>query len=162
MKIIPIGSKDLLSYDPETGELTRLQRMGNHQAGSIADSLVTNKKYLKVKLLGVDYLQHRVAWFLYYGTQPPDVIDHINGNGLDNRIVNLREATTSTNQMNIKATSKSTTGTKGIFPVRGGKMYRAEVCIQGKRYQKHSADPVTLEAWVISKRNELHGNFANH
>lgn len=162
MKTIPIGSKDLLSYNPDTGELVRKQRMGNYPCGSVAASLTYNKKYLKVKVLGSDYLQHRVAWFLHYGTQPPDVLDHINGDGRDNRILNLREATTSTNQMNIKATSKSTTGIKGIFPVRGGTLYRAEVCINGKRYQKHAADPTKLEAWVVQKRNELHGNYANH
>lgn len=162
MKTIPTGLRDQFSYNKDTGVITRLARQGNYQAHTHCTSVCTTGNYLKVTYRGTQYLQHRVAWFLHYGTQPPDVIDHANGNGLDNRIVNLREATTSTNQMNIKATSKSTTGVKGIFPVRGGKLYRAEVCIDGKRYQKHAADPKKLEAWVVSKRNELHGTYANH
>ncbi|AZF94070.1 HNH homing endonuclease [Pectobacterium phage Clickz] len=162
MKTIPTGLRDQFSYNKETGVITRLARQGNYQAHTHCTSVCTTGNYLKVTYRGTQYLQHRVAWFLHYGTQPPDVIDHVNGSGLDNRIVNLREATTSTNQMNIKATSKSTTGVKGIFPVRGGKLYRAEVCIDGKRYQKHAADPKKLEAWVVNKRNELHGTYANH
>ncbi|ANT45379.1 HNH homing endonuclease [Pectobacterium phage Khlen] len=162
MKIIPTGLRDQFSYNKDTGVIIRLARQGNYQANTHCTSVCTTGNYLKITYRGTQYLQHRVAWFLHYGTQPPDVIDHVNGNGLDNRIVNLREATTSTNQMNIKATSKSTTGVKGIFPVRGGKLYRAEVCIDGKRYQKHAADPKKLEAWVVNKRNELHGTYANH
>lgn len=162
MEIIPTGLRDQFSYNKDTGVITRLARQGNYQTNTHCTSVCTTGNYLKVTYRGTQYLQHRVAWFLHYGTQPPDVIDHVNGNGLDNHIVNLREATTSTNQMNIKATSKSTTGVKGIFPVRGGKLYRAEVCVDGKRYQKHAADPKKLEVWVVNKRNELHGTYANH
>jgi hypothetical protein len=46
--------------------------------------------------------------------------------------------------------------------VRGGKLYRAEVCIEGKRYQKHSAKPEKLLAWVEEMRNKLHGEYARH
>ncbi|QHJ81729.1 MAG: hypothetical protein [Caudoviricetes sp.] len=162
MKTIPIGLRDLYSYNPDTGVLLRLQRCGNYPAGSPALSKTTGGRYLKIGHAGKEYLQHRVAWFLHYNEQPPEVLDHINGDPFDNRIMNLRGATTSTNQMNIKATNKSTTGIKGIFPVRGGSLYRAEVCVDGRRYQKHAADPAQLEAWVIQKRNELHGTYANH
>jgi hypothetical protein len=106
-------------------------------------------------------LAHRLAWYLHTGEQPPEVIDHINGNGFDNRWCNLRAATTSTNQMNISVTSKSQTGVKGVFPIRGGKLYRAEVCINGVRHQKHSKDPAKLEAWVSETRNNLHETFAH-
>lgn len=44
--------------------------------------------------------------------------------------------------------------------VRNGTLFRAEVCIHGKRYQKHSKDVSKLQAWVTAKRQELHGEYA--
>ena len=162
MKIKTLDPKllELYKYDPNTGVVFRTTRMGNYPAGSACNATTTNGKYYKTAYKGNQVLLHRLAWFLYHKTQPPEVIDHKDGNGLNNRIDNLREATTSTNQMNIDVTSKSTTGIKGIMPVRGGKLYRAEVCVDGKRYQKHSKDINKLVQWVEAKRLELHGQYA--
>lgn len=154
-KLIPENIGAAFTYHPLTGRIY-------NQLGHVCSSKVTRGDYLKLSFAGKDYVQHRVAWFLYYGEQPPEQIDHHNGNGLDNSASNLRPANNSTNQMNIGATSKSTTGIKGIFPIRGGKLYRAEVCVAGRRYQKCSADPSKLEQWVVDKRNELHGQYAHH
>lgn len=155
MKLIPEDIGQAFKYDPETGAITTA-------AGRLCKAKVTRGDYLKIKYLGKEYVQHRVAWFLYYGTQPPAQVDHRDGNGHHNWIDNLRGADNSTNQMNITATAKSSTGVKGVFPVRGGKLYRAEVCINGKRHQKHSADPLKLSEWATAMRNELHGEFARH
>lgn len=155
IKPIPDSIRDAYRYDPQTGAVTT-------SYGRLSNSRTTNGKYLKLTHEGKDYLLHRVVWFLHFGEQPPPVIDHIDGDGANNAPSNLRAATTSTNQMNITATSKSTTGIKGIFPVRGGKLYRAEVCIEGKRYQKHAAKPEKLLAWVEEMRNKLHGEYARH
>lgn len=162
MKIKTLDHKllGMYRYDPKTGVVFRTIRMGNYPAGSACNALSTNGKYYKTTYKGNQVLLHRLAWFLYYKEQPPDVIDHKDGDGLNNRIDNLREATTSTNQMNIDVTVKSTTGIKGIMPVRGGKLYRAEVCVQGKRYQKHSKSIEELQGWVVAKRQTLHGEYA--
>lgn len=162
MKIKELDPKllELYTYDPNTGVVFRTVQMGNYPSGSACNAVTTNGKYYKTTYKGTQILLHRLAWFLYYGEQPPDVIDHKDGDGLNNRITNLREATTSTNQMNIGATMKSTTGLKGIMPIRGGTLYRAEVCVQGKRYQKHSKSIEMLQGWVTMKRQELHGEYA--
>ena len=40
---------------------------------------------------------HRMAWYLYYGAVPTDLIDHIDHNKINNKIDNLRETNHSKN-----------------------------------------------------------------
>ena len=160
-KLIPESIREEYSYCPKTGTLTKIKYVPKSilKVGDIARAVTRNGKYLKLGHKGKDYLQHRVTWFLRYNEQPPRMIDHKDGNGFNNGITNLRTADDSTNQMNITVTAKSSTGIKGVMPVRGGKLFRAEVCVDGKRYQKHSKDVAFLEQWVQAKRKELHGEF---
>jgi len=63
-------------------------------------------------------------------------VDHINGNGLDNRKANLRLATNSQNAMNKKRPSHNTSGCKGV-QFRGSKKNPWVVCIVINRKSKH-------------------------
>jgi len=83
--------RQVLSYDPETGALTWLVAPKNQRrAGSPAGSL-NGRGYTEVKLGEYRLKAHRVAWYLYHGTDPgPLQVDHINRNRSDNRICNLR------------------------------------------------------------------------
>lgn len=47
-------------------------------------------------------------------------VDHINGDGLDNRKENLRTCTTAQNLANSQIRSNNTSGFKGVYPKRGG------------------------------------------
>ena len=157
---IPEDIAKEFDYDATTGNIYRTVRQGNYAAGTISGAKDYAGRYLTIRYKGKSYLAHRVAWFLYHKEQPPEFIDHKNRNSLDNRIVNLRPATRSENQCNIAVTARSTTGLKGIMPIRGGTLYRAEVCVQGKRYQKHSKSIEMLQGWVTMKRQELHGEYS--
>lgn len=48
------------------------------------------------------YLTSRLAWFYMTGKWPENLIDHRNGDGTDNRFLNLRQATSSQNNHNRK------------------------------------------------------------
>ena len=62
------------------------------------------------------------------------VIDHINGNGLDNRSANLRLATVSQNAANAPMKSTNTTGFKGVWFDKPKKKFRACISHQNKRH----------------------------
>ena len=78
----------MIAYDPETGIFTRIKAVKGHAAVSKVGA-VGNHGYLSIYFNGKLQLAHRLAWFLTYG-EWPTMLDHINGNKLDNRISNLR------------------------------------------------------------------------
>jgi hypothetical protein len=87
-------------YNAETGEFFwRISPSKKVKAGDVAGSR-QGEGYWRVKAQGKAYLAHRVAWLIVFGRWPVDEIDHVNGNRADNRLVNLREATSAQNKYN--------------------------------------------------------------
>lgn len=70
------------SYDPSTGIITRTIASGNRKAGTPCTNTL-HDLYLQVCFKGKFILQHRLAWYLYYGEQLPQQIDHIDRNPLN-------------------------------------------------------------------------------
>lgn len=98
--------------------------------------------------------------------QCPDgvVIDHKNGNTLDNRRSNLRIATLTQNGANRIKSKNSTTGYKGVtyFKLHPKKPYRAQIKHKGK--VKHIGCYETAaqahSAYLLESK-KLHGKFHN-
>ena len=89
-----------LSYDRATGEFRwRVRPAQRVKPGDIAGSKHT-KGYWHIKFKGKLVLAHRLAWLMTYGDWPEFHIDHINGDGMDNRITNLRPCTQTQNNQN--------------------------------------------------------------
>lgn len=59
--------------------------------------------------------------------KPPSIVEHINGNGLDNRRENLRIATNCQNMMNRRKHKNNTTGTTGVYFEKESKTWRARI-----------------------------------
>lgn len=55
----------------------------------------------------------RVLWFMYHKTNPPEVVDHVNGNTKDHSIGNLRAFTQKLNTQN--RVILNSTGTPGVY-----------------------------------------------
>ena len=71
---------------------------------------------------------HRLAWFLYYEKDPPDLIDHIDRNRTNNKISNLRETDPSLSQRNKTHKSKYAKGVE-FRPNRKNKPFAAKIHI---------------------------------
>lgn len=92
-----------VGYDPETGLLTWKKDMSSrHKKGTSAGCYRGDNEYSFVRIKGVVYYIHSIAWLLFYGVHPRKNIDHVNGKRGDNRIENLQEITRSGNVFKSK------------------------------------------------------------
>lgn len=127
-------------------------RVAGKEAGSIS------RGYWQVKINSEQCRAHRVIWKLAYGSIPADKhIDHINGNGLDNRLENLRLATNSENQLNRLADKGRKY--KGVY--RKGRNFKAEITVNGERIYVGIFKNAEHAAMAYDKAaRELHGEYA--
>lgn len=148
-----------LHYDPETGKLTWKVRRQKVQLGAEA-GYITPQGYIRVTLAGQRHFAHRLIWCLVYGGCPPDLeIDHINGDGTDNRLCNLRFASRSQNMANRGPQKNNKCRFKGVF--RHGKRWRACIQVCGQKQHLGCFDSPTLahQAYLRAAK-ELCGEFA--
>lgn len=136
---------ELLVYDPETGALTwkergpewfmndlRVASWNSRHAGKPAFTARHRAGYAVGEVLGRQYLAHRVCWAIATGKWPVAEIDHINGIRSDNRLSNLREATSSENKQNRAASSGSSSRYVGVCWNRKSEKWQAQIRIEGR------------------------------
>jgi hypothetical protein len=129
--------------------------------GDIAGSLCKSG-YLSTKIKNKQYMNHRIVWLMFNGNIP-EKIDHIDGNRLNNRIENLRAVTPSQNSCNRKTPCVNTSGVKGVTWNKNNQTWDARITVAGKRIHLGSFRNIgNASAVVQAKRNEIHGEFANH
>jgi hypothetical protein len=91
-----------------------------------------SNNYAATRFRGKLWLMHDLIMFLEDGPLPPGKeIDHKNRNGLDNRLCNLRYASTSQNSANKLKRSDNTSGYKGVFWHKKAKKWMAQVKYEG-------------------------------
>jgi hypothetical protein len=122
--------KEFIDYDPETGDMTWVKVLSNRaKAGDKCGRNVDAKGYGRVCFDGKQYRAHRVAWALHYGSNPDGIIDHINGNRLDNRISNLRIVDTTQNARNTGIGVNNTSGAVGVVWHKTAKKWVAQITV---------------------------------
>lgn len=133
MTLTASRARELFTYNPATGDLTRRISVRGYRAGGIAGTAKVNG-YRGVIADGRGYLVHRLAWLMETGEWPANDIDHINGDRADNRWENLREATRSQNNGNMRLRKDNSSGFKGVcFHPQSGK-WRAVIWAKGRRH----------------------------
>lgn len=156
--------KDLLDYDPETGDFTWLKRGQGRSVGSIAGHQWVDRsgiKYINICVQRQRCRAHRLAWLWVYGVWPDKYVDHIDGDGSNNRISNLRLATASENLANSKRPKNNTSGAKGVSFDQASQKYVAKISVNCKRLHLGSFDTVSEAAEAYAKAAKgYYGEFA--
>jgi len=132
MKTLPSSEylSECFSYDAETGVLTWKKRPAYHfdlvpnalmrigQSAKIvgrpALNILKKNGYRGGSLDGVGMYAHRVIWKMVNGSDP-NVIDHIDGDKANNRLINLRNVSASINMRNLKLSGQSASGVRGVY-----------------------------------------------
>jgi HNH endonuclease/AP2 domain len=152
--------EEYLGWDFENGELWWKKRSNPRVRIGVYINNQSKRGYKKVSIKGRYYMVHRVLFYLYYGYLPEEV-DHINRIRIDNRIVNLRAATSAENACNQKKKSNNTSGYKGVSWYKRYNKWRAAVCKDNRHYTIGYFDDVVEAAKSYNKKAlELHGEFA--
>lgn len=89
-----------------------------------------NGERLRTIFFGHRLYNHRIIYCLHHG-HFPKVIDHIDGNPLNNNISNLREVTYSNNSANSKRKITNKCGYKGVYFHGVMGRYKAEIQVRG-------------------------------
>ena len=111
----------LFRYDSESGKLFKIRGSNGKLCNPAREiTTVNNKGYLIVGIrdssgLKKSFLVHHICYFMQSGVEPLSIVDHKNGNPLDNRFGNLRLATGSENNRNRGMSRNNTSGICGVY-----------------------------------------------
>jgi hypothetical protein len=164
---------ELLDYNQYTGEFTWRIHAGNRSANTLAGS-INHRGYLDISVDGKNYRAHRLAWLYSYGNFPIGVIDHIDGDKLNNKLSNLRDVPNSKNLLaHRKLNGNNSSGMIGVH--RNHKGWRAEITVGMQKIglgtydtpeeasiayvaakmfnEKKQWQGLTDEDWIIGKRS---------
>lgn len=158
--------KEVLSYNPDTGHFTWLNPTSFRvRVGDIAGynhKTPDGKTYIQTSIDGFKCYAHRLAWLYMLGEYPSEQIDHINGNGTDNRWSNLREVSHITNSKNQKLRSTNSSGITGVYWSEQRQKWCASITVKGKSIAlgRHDTKEEAVEARKQAERE--HGFHENH
>lgn len=156
--------KVLLKYDWKTGIFTWLLGRGNTaHKGDVAGTVATlgGKNYILMSVDGKRYLAHRLAFLYITGQFPPSMVDHDDGDGLNNAFLNLRYATAKTNMLNCRLYKNNTSGITGVKFNINENRWVGDITKDGNRHTKLFDD--FFEAVCYRKSLEISLKFnKNH
>ena len=93
--------------------------------------------------------------------EPKRLVDHIDGDGLNNRKLNLRKATRSQNAMNGEMHVDNKSGFKGVSYHKARGKWVAWIMREGNRkYLGLFGNPESAHAAYVEAAKEHHGKFA--
>lgn len=99
--------REILAYEPATGILrwkVNHRKSGIQRKGTVAGSVEgRGPGYIRVTIDDRKYMAHRLIWLYMRGEWPPALIDHKDGNSLNNKFENLRLASLVENNRNTSA-----------------------------------------------------------
>lgn len=111
--------KELLDYYAKSGDFTWKVRRGSVHVGDLAGAIKREEKYdlnyICIDIDGKQYKAHRLVFAWCFGVDLGDfLVDHIDGDGLNNRLSNLRIVDGKQNNENKRMLKNNTSGYMGV------------------------------------------------
>jgi hypothetical protein len=168
--------KEALHYDENNGIFTWNHRplghfkskwasivwnktLGHKSAGSAKRSRST--EYIYIRINSKAYLAHRLAWLYIHG-EWPNQIDHEDGNGLNNKLKNLRNVSNKQNAKNCRVRKNNKSGIMGVILNKKTNKWESRIKVNYKQIYLYSGSDL-FEACCCRKSAEYkHGFHANH
>ena len=149
--------RELLHYDPDTGIFTWRVTRGSARPGGIAGHPGSGG-YLRVGIYGVGWQANRLAWLYMTGEHPMHEVDHINGVRVDNCWSNLRAATSSQNQQNMRrAMVHNSTGLLGVSYDKSRGAFLARIRVNGRlKHLGRFTHAQDAHAAYLAAKRDLH------
>ena len=153
---------ELFEYNPDTGSLINLTRRSHRiKVGEEAGTL-RQDGYIGIQVNNMFTMAHRIIWCMVHGAFPEHELDHINHVRNDNRLCNLKEATSKENLRNQKKRYDNASGTTGVYWVPSRKRWVAYITVDYvKRNLGRYKDIEDAIAARAAAENE-HGFHKNH
>lgn len=156
------GENGRLIWKPHDSDVTRLgERLGRKVIGQFAGTRHYDG-YIVIKIKGKGYLAHRIIWEMHNGPIPKGMqIDHIDGNPRNDRLDNLRLATSAQNNQNRGPSPHNKSGVKGAFWHPSRKYWWSAINVHGKLIYLGSFLTKGLAAVAYAKASlRYHGRFS--
>jgi hypothetical protein len=155
---------DLFVYDSVTGVLTRRRSSGPKKAGDTAGHFFRGscKTYRAVRVGDSTFYVHRIVWKMHYGVDPDGQIDHVDGDGTNNAIANLRVVDAVENHRNQRLRSSNKSGILGVSKDKRSGKWRSSVTIRGHHVHLGVFDSIEEAAAARELANREYGFHENH
>ena len=167
--------RNLLRYDPDSGKLYWLPRQPTmfpnegawrswmtRYCGKEAFTSKTDKGYFHGTILGQNYAAHRVAFAIHYGYWPDADLDHADRERTNNKIENLRIATTSQNMSNRTKAINRSSKFRGVHWCNRDKSWIAKITKNRKiRHLGNFRDEANAALAYDNAAKEIHKEFAS-
>lgn len=149
--------KNQLTYDPDTG-IFKWKESGKGRRSNLIAGCVRKKGtnvWRKIRFEGEDYTSGQLAWLLMTGVFPGFIIDHIDGDPLNDRWSNLRRGDKCVAQRNLRKNSRNKTGVSGVRYRKRNKTFVAYIGAGAGNQKYLGCSPDFFEAVCLRKSEEL-------
>lgn len=158
--------KERLRIDISTGILYWKVSLGGVKIGDIAGykwkPRTSKTHYYQISINNVLIQAHRIAYIFYYGAWPSGDIDHINGNGTDNRKCNIRDTSKSENLKNKSLYKCNSSGFNGVNYRPDTGKWRSRIRVDGKLILLGQYTTLYAACYARHAANIKYGFHKNH